>query len=206
VPGRAFEIAECEPGRAQLVVAGVDVRGHLWGDFSEVELGFQVRPVGGVAEAEGAFLFRSSVDLGLRFEARRRRRALPGPAAAVDVSYAPGTVTFVLSVDDLPALTLSVPRVPPTGDPERIESLAYSYVNGVPYVTAVEIDRPPGVADPAEVGVEVGKGELAEVLRRLGLPRTPDYCSWGEAMSGVFHFPRPLWSPSVLRRHGERRQ
>jgi hypothetical protein len=87
--------------------------------------------------------------------------------------------------------------VPPSAEPpERIDGISYSMVGGVPYATRESVDMPTGVApDPSAVVVDLGTGPIADALRRLGLPRTPNACLWGEGLSMSFHLARPLGEP-----------
>jgi hypothetical protein len=195
VPGRGLEIVEHEPGSAQLVLAASDFRRNPWGDYDEISVGFMVRPVGAPVDAIGALMHRTLVNQLFTYEAGRRALSFPRSVDEIDVRYAPGGVTFDLAVEGDPTLSLRVPRAVPHGEPERIDTRAYSYVDGVAHCTTVEVEIPTGLVAPDDVSIEVvGSGPLAAELRRLGLPRPPDYCSWGEGISARFHAPRPVGS------------
>jgi hypothetical protein len=113
--------------------------------------------------------------------------------AGGDLVYESDEVAFGLEIDGQRTLALRVPRVPPPAEPpERIEAFSYSMVGGVPYATREVTDLPPGVADPSAVTLELGTGPGADLLRRLGLPRAPDACLWGEELFMSFHLARPL--------------
>jgi hypothetical protein len=40
--------------------------------------------------------------------------------------------------------------------------------------------------------LELGEGTVADELRSLGLPTTPDLATWGEGLSATFHLARPI--------------
>ena len=83
--------------------------------------------------------------------------------------------------------------MPPAGPPATITTVSYSYLDGRPYATTLEMELGPGVVDdPAEVSIEIGDGPVADELRSLGLPRTPDLVTWGEGLSATFHLGRPV--------------
>jgi hypothetical protein len=110
----------------------------------------------------------------------------------IDVTYTDDTVTFDLTVEGDRTLTLRVPRARPEGEPERMSSLGYSYIDGVARCTHVDIDMPTGIVDPGAVHIELGTGPLAAELRRLGLPRVPDFCAWGEGLFARFQRPQTI--------------
>jgi hypothetical protein len=56
----------------------------------------------------------------------------------------------------------------------------------------LEIDLGLGVVDPADVSLELGAGTIADELRSLGLPKTPDFCSLGEGLSATFQLGQPV--------------
>jgi hypothetical protein len=192
LPGDAFEIVEFEPGSAQLVLAACDFRRNPWGDYDEVDVGLMVRPVGAPVDVTGVLMHRTLVNQRFTYEAARRALTFPGAVDDIDVRYAGDEVTFELAVDGVRAVSLHVPRVAPEAAPERVDQLAYSYVGGVAHCVHLEVDVPRGVVDPAAVRIELGAGPVAAELRRLGLPRAPDFCTWGEGLTARFHAPEPL--------------
>lgn len=192
LPGQAFELVEREPGWAQLVLAASDFRRNPWGDYDEISLGFFVRPVGAPEEVSGVLVHRTLVNQQFGYEAGRRALSFPRDVDEIDVGYRDDAVTFALTVGDDPTLALGVPRLAPEGEPERVETLAYSYLDDVAHCTTVEVDVPTDVVDPNDVAIDLGVGPLAADLRRLGLPKVPDYCSWGEGLAARFHAPRPV--------------
>lgn len=192
LPGDAFEIVELEPDTAQLVLAASDFRRNPWGDYDEVSLGFLVRPVGAPVDVTGVLMHRTIVNQRFTYEAARRALAFPRAEEDVDVRYGPETVTCALSVDGAPALTLRIPRVASDEAPDRVDHIAYSYVDDVAHCVRVTVDVPRSGIDPADVVVELGVGPVAAELRRLGLPRAPDFCSWGEHLAARFEAPEPI--------------
>lgn len=193
LPGDAFEIVELEPGTIQIILGAVDVRNKLWGSYREISVGLHVRPAGAPEDTIGAFILGSPTTERFDVEPGYRSLAFPTTTAEIDVDYTSKDVTFRLTSEGGQAFRLRVPRLPPRQDPERVETTVYTYVGGIPYATRVEIDIPVGVVDDlSAISIEVGAGPLADTLRRLGLPKVPDYCAWGEGLSAVYHLPRPV--------------
>ena len=201
VPSDVFEVVEVEPGRTRFDVVVVDHRQSPWGDYDEVLFSLLVRPVGGAPGTAGGFVFRRSVNQRYSPDAPYGTLALPGTMADIDVGYTAEAASFELRVEGRRTLRLELPRAaspdpgsspgPAGGDRARIDAQSYSAIGDLPYVTRMNLDEPVP-ADPARVRVEVGDGPLADALRRLGLPRTPDSASWGEGLSMTHHLPRPL--------------
>jgi Flp pilus assembly protein TadD len=193
LPGDAFELVEPEPGMAQFTVMAADHRRNPWGDYDEIVFAVTARPAGAPEEAIGGFILHRFVNQRFTYKALSDTFAFANTMATVDVTYTPDDVAFRLSVADEETLELRLPRVRPSAEPERIDTVAYSIVGEIPYATTEEFDLPAAVvADPAAVRVELGTGPIADTLRQLGLPRTPDYCAWGEDLSLTHHLPRPL--------------
>jgi hypothetical protein len=192
LPTSAFELVEREAGTTQLILAANDFRRNPWGDYNEVDIGFLAKPAGAADEEGGGFVVRTLVNQRFSYEAGARAMQFPRTEDDVDVTYTGDTVTFDLTVDGDHTLTLRIPRAQPEGEPERMSTPAYSYIDAVPRCTTVELDMPTGIVDPEAVVIEVGTGPLAADLRRLGLPRAPDYCAWGEGLFARFHKPQPI--------------
>ncbi|HET7720895.1 MAG TPA: acetoacetate decarboxylase family protein [Acidimicrobiales bacterium] len=192
LPGSAFEIVEIGPGVAQLVLAVCDYRDNPWGDYNEVNLGFLARPTGGPADVVGSFVYRMPVDQAFTCEAGNRVMGFPKTVEEIDVETGADEVVIRLRSEGVEALSVVLPRVAAAGPAPRIEAESYSYLDGVPHVTPLAMDMGTGVVDPASVRVAVGAGPIADELRRLGLPRQPDFCTWGEGLSATFQLGRPL--------------
>ncbi|MGB0102375.1 MAG: acetoacetate decarboxylase family protein [Nocardioides sp.] len=190
LPGERFEIAETAPGIAQLIVSLVDYRENPWGDYNEVNLGFLTRPVGAGEEVIGSFVYRMPVDQEFTCVAGNEVMGFPKTVTRIDATYTDDAVTFELfeadSGDDRSAFRISLPRVEPTGEPTRIETGSYSYLDGVAYETPLAIDMASGFVDAADVEITIGSGPIADELRSLGLPTAPDFCSYGEGLGAVF--------------------
>jgi len=205
VPGDDFEIVESAPGSTQLIIAACDYVENPWGDYREVNLGFLAKPVGGAPETPGSFVYRMPVDQAFTCEAGNRVMGFPKTVEQITTEYGDEVVVFDLVFGGLPTLRLTVPRVPPDGPPARVAAVSYSYLDGVPYATTLEMDMGSGiVADPATVGVELGEGPAADELRSLGLPTVPDLASWGEGLAAVFHLGHPVASPGAAHRGSPR--
>jgi len=192
LPGDAFEIVEVAPGIAQFVMALCEYRENPWGDYNEVNLGFLARPASQLDEV-GSFVYRMPVDQEFTCEAGNKVMGFPKTVEHIDVDYSDDEVTFRLVFDGQLAFVVGVPRVPATGDPTRIDTVSYSYLDGRPYATSLEMDLATGiVADPEDVRIELGEGVVATELASLGLPKAPDFCSWGEGLSATFHVGHPV--------------
>jgi hypothetical protein len=192
LPGRAFEVVETAPGQSQLIIAACDYRDNPWGAYDEINLGFLARPTGAGDDATGSFVYRMPVNQDFTCEAGNRVMGFPKTVEGIDVTYSHDEVTFALTFNRQQALRLTVPRVPASGAPTRIAAVSYSYLEGEPYATTLEMDMGTPVEDPTRVRLELGEGVVADELRRLGLPTTPDFASWGEGLGAVFHLGSPV--------------
>ncbi len=192
LPGDSFEVVEIAPHTAQLVVAACDYVRNPWGDYDELNLGFLARPAGAPADVIGSFVYRMPVNQEFTCEAGNRVMGFPKTVEDLTVRYTDDTATFRLAMGGQHVLTLTVPRVEPAGDPARVEATSYSYLDGVPHGTDLSMDMGTGVIDPADVVLELGDGPVADELRCLGLPRPPDFATWGEGLSATFALGRPL--------------
>ena len=186
LPGDAFEIVEVGPGVAQLIVSLVDYRVNPWGDYNEVNLGFLARPAGAGEEVIGSFVYRMPVDQEFTCLAGNRVMGFPKTVMGIDADYSDTHATFVLRDGASVALRVTVPRVEPLGEPTRIETVSYSYLDGTPYETPLAMDLATGVVEADQVVVELGSGPIADELSSLGLPCAPDFASYGERLGAVF--------------------
>lgn len=191
LPRHAFRPIETEPGVTMLVVALVDYRRNPWGDYNEVNLGILAHPEGRGAHA-GTFVYRMPVDQRFTMVAGNRVLGLPKTLEEVTFSYEPERVSVELRVGGRPALSVSMPRPAPSGPPTVTDAVTFSMLDGVPTELPLRIEVGSGVADPAQVQLELGTSALADELRSLGLPTTPDVALWGEGLTGTFWAPRPV--------------
>jgi hypothetical protein len=193
MPGADFEIVESVPGSTQLIIAACDYIENPWGDYREINIGFLAKPVGGTSETAGSFIYRMPVDQTFTCEAGRKVMGFPKTVEQITTEYHDDVVVFDLVFGGRPTLHLTVPRVPADGPPTRIAALSYSYLDGAPYATMLEMDMGSGiVSDPSTVGVELGEGPVADELGSLGLPAVPDLVTWGEGLGAVFHLGQPV--------------
>jgi hypothetical protein len=193
VPGSDFEIVESVPGSTQLIIAACDYIENPWGDYREINIGFLAKPVGGGPDTAGSFIYRMPVDQAFTCEAGNKVMGFPKTVEQITTEYHDDVVVFDLVFGGRPTLHLTIPRVPADGPPTRLAAVSYSYLDGAPYATVLEMDMGSGiVADPATVGVELGDGPVADELRSLGLPALPDLASWGEGLGAVFHLGHPV--------------
>jgi hypothetical protein len=192
LPGDAFEVAESPLGTAHVVVAAHEYRRGAWGPANTLEIAVQARPAGKPLDTTGVFLCDAPVSEQFIREAAKRTLGTPKAVEPVGVETTDADVTFSLTHEGEPALTLRMPRVEAAADPVSVGVLAYTYLDDEPYVMPFDIDVPTGSVDPESVVIEVGKGWFADMLRTLGLPRAPDVCTWGEGLTALFHLAAPL--------------
>ena len=105
---------------------------------------------------------------------------------------ADGRVTFAMASGGAPVISVSFPLVDGSGAADRIESVSYSYLDGVPHATPLSMARGTASLDPADVEVVLGLGPVADELRTLGLPKRPDMAMWGTGLSGTFQLGESL--------------
>jgi hypothetical protein len=192
LPGDAFEVVEVAPGKAQMVVALCDYVENPWGDYDEVNLGFLARPAGAPADVIGSFVYRMPVNQQFTCQAGNEVMGFPKTVETIDVTYTPDQVTFALATVEGPQLRVVLPRAEPLGPAEGVTAESYSYLDGVAHATELRMDMGTGMVDPAAVVVELGTGTIADELRSLGLPATPDLATWGEGLTATFQAGRPL--------------
>ena len=191
IPGDAFEVVATD-GVAQLVMALCDYHENPWGDYLEINLGFLARPTGAPADVIGSFVYRMPVDQEFTCEAGNRVMGFPKTVEDLSVRYDDGRVTFAMADQGTPILTVSFPAAPATGEPGRVESVSYSYLDGVPHATSLAMDLGTGFVDPADVLIDLGAGPVADELRSLGLPKAPDFAVWGTGLSATCQQGAPL--------------
>lgn len=192
LPGDAFEVIETAPGAAQMVVALVDYVQNPWGDYDEVNLGFLARPAGAPADVVGSFIYRMPVNQAFTCEAGNKVMGFPKTVERLQVRYEPERVSFHLWMTGEPTLAVTMPRAEATGPSERVDAVSYSYLDGVPFATNLQMGMGTGFVDPADVSIEIGVGPVADELRSLGLPTAPDMATWGEALSATFFQGEPI--------------
>ena len=73
-----------------------------------------------------------------------------------------------------------------------MDTVSYSYLHGEARETPLALELGTGMIDPADVAVELGSGPIADELRSLGLPKAPDFATWGTGLSGTFQPARPV--------------
>jgi hypothetical protein len=191
LPGDAFEVLEVAPGQAMFLVALVDYVVNPWGDYNEVNLGLLAQPVG-QPERAGAFVYRMPVDQEFTMKAGNQVLGLPKTVEDLTFAYEGESVTVRLASGGEQVMTVTFPRVLSDDAPTVTETITYSYLDGVATELPLTIDLGAGVIDPADVEMELGTGAIAEELRSLGLPRTPDMAVYGEGLTGTFLPPRPV--------------
>lgn len=191
LPGDAFEVVAAD-GVAQFVLALCDYHENPWGDYLEMNLGFLARPVGAGPEVVGSFVYRMPVDQAFTCQAGNEVMGFPKTVEDLAVDHVDGRVSFSWHVDGELVLSVSFPAVAGTGEAARVETGSYSYLHGVAHETPLAMDMGSGLLDPADVVVTVGSGPAADELRSLGLPKAPDFGTWGTGLSATFQLGHPL--------------
>ena len=191
LPGEAFEVVAAD-GVAQFVLALCDYHENPWGDYLEMNLGFLARPAGAGDEVVGSFVYRMPVDQEFTCKAGNEVMGFPKTVEDLAVERADGRVTFSWRAEGELVLSVSFPDVAGAGDVARVETGSYSYLHGVPHETPLAMDMGSGLLDPAEVVITVGSGPMADELRTLGLPKAPDFGTWGTGLTATFQLGHPL--------------
>ncbi len=191
LPGDAFTVMASD-GTAQLVVALCDYHDNPWGDYLEISLGFLARPAGASDDVMGSFVYRMPVDQAFTCQAGNDVMGFPKTVEELAVEHADGLVTFAMTDGGAPVLAVSFPAVEALGQAGRVETGSYSYLHGVPHETPLAMDLGAGVIDPTDVVVTLGTGPVAEELRSLGLPKAPDFGTWGTHLTATFQLGHPL--------------
>lgn len=192
IPRESFRVLETAPGQAQLIIAVCDYVDNPWGDYNEINLGFLVRPRGASDEVMGSFIYRMPVNQPFTSEAGNRVMGFPKTVETIDIAYTDSTVSIALVSDGATALSIEVPRVESPGTSDRTDTICYSYLEGMPYGTALSIEMGTGLIDPTAVVLELGTGPVADELRSLGLPTAADAAIWGEGLAATFHLGEPV--------------
>jgi hypothetical protein len=194
--GDAFELVESPEGTARLLLGANEYRRGAWGPCNVLEVMLRSRPVGAPPDTDGVYLCDAPVSHPFIREAAHRSLRSSRRLESIEVELTEGEVTYTVSTGSSePDMVLRLPRVPPASpgaDPVRITTDAYSHLDDEPYVIPFEIDLPTGHVDPADVRIELGDGWFADMLRHFGLPKRPEWCSWGEGLTALFHMAVPL--------------
>ena len=195
LPGDAFTLVETAPGTAQLVLALCDYRRNPWGDYLEINVGFLARPVGAPDDVVGSFVYRMPVDQAFTCEAGNRVMGFPKTVEDLRWERDGDRVAVSMSVDGTVELGLSFTVVDDVDPPGRIDTVSYSYLDGVAHQTPLGMDQGTQVLDPSTVRLELGPGVVGDELRSLGLPAAPDVATWGTGLAATFGAPTPLDPP-----------
>ena len=190
IPGDDFEPVEVGEGLAQLVIALCDYIENPWGDYLEINLGFLARPVG-ASDVIGSFVYRMPVDQEFTCAAGNQVMGFPKTVEELSIQREGGQVTFEWRVDGEVELAVSFPDVT-NGESAQVATVSYSYLDGLPFETELEMGLGTATLDPGDVTIHLGEGAVADELRSLGLPKAPDFASWGVGLSATFQLGRPL--------------
>ncbi|MEO6629602.1 MAG: acetoacetate decarboxylase family protein [Aquihabitans sp.] len=192
VPGDAFEVIDMGNGTAQMIIALCDYHENPWGAYLEINLGFLARPVGASADVIGSFVYRMPVDQAFTCRAGNQVMGFPKTIEKLERTDADGRVTFAMASGGVPVISVSFPLVDGSGATDRIDSVSYSYLAGVPHATPLSMALGAAAVDPGDVEVVLGRGPVADELRSLGLPKRPDMAMWGTGLSGTFQLGESL--------------
>lgn len=116
----------------------------------------------------------------------------PKTVEALRVDRRDGRVVFGMDVDGQTEFELSFAEPAQDGEPSRVETGSYSYLGGDAYETPLSMDMGTGFVDVSTVEVVLGSGVVADELRTLGLPKAPDFGSWGTGLTATFQLGHPL--------------
>lgn len=197
LPGPDFEVVQMVDGIAQLVIALCDYQQNPWGDYLEINLGFLARPRGTGDEVLGSFVYRMPVDQAFTCKAGNEVMGFPKTVEDLRIVRTPTIdggqrIAFSMFVDGVLELGVSFVEPAQAGEATRVETGSYSYLHGEPHETPLAMDMGTGLIDVATVEVELGSGVVAEELERLGLPKAPDFGTWGTGLSATFQLGHPL--------------
>ena len=192
LPGDDFDVIDIGGGVAQFVLALVDYLDNPWGDYLEINLGFLARPRGAAAEVAGSFVYRMPVDQAFTCKAGNEVMGFPKTVEDLARTDADGRVTFTMHQEGEQILAVTFPAAPAAGEATRVDTVSYSYLHGEARETPLALELGTGMIDPADVAVELGSGPIADELRSLGLPKAPDFATWGTGLSGTFQAARPV--------------
>ena len=197
VLANAFQVVEQAPGTAQLDICVTEYPRGPWGTHNGLNVGVLVRPLAGPDSSAGSFLLHTPVSQRFSSEAARRALGLPTSHEDIQTRRDGDDFTSTLTVEGQHVLTLGLPTPFVDGPPARLPLSAYFELDGQPQLVRIDFDMPTEPVEPSEVTVELGGGWLADTLRRLGLPRTPSLCLWGERVTAVLHRNEPVRRPEI---------
>ncbi len=192
LPGTDFSVIEMVDGVAQLVVALCDYHDNPWGDYLEINLGCLTRPSGAGDEVLGSFVYRMPVDQEFTCKAGNEVMGFPKTVQALSTRRRGDRVVFAMHVDGELELEVSFLEPKQDGPPARVETGSYSYLHGQPHETPLSMDMGSGLIDVHTVEVELGHGLVATELKTLGLPKVPDFGTWGTGLTATFQLGHPL--------------
>ncbi|MCU1369328.1 MAG: acetoacetate decarboxylase [Ilumatobacteraceae bacterium] len=192
LPGTDFSVIEMVDGVAQFVLALCDYHDNPWGDYLEINLGFLARPAGAGDEVLGSFVYRMPVDQAFTCKAGNEVMGFPKTVEDLSVRHEGNRVVFAMAVDGATELEVSFAAPVQDGPPSRVETGSYSYLDGEPHETPLSMDMGSGVIDVTSVEIVLGTGIVATELKTLGLPKAPDFGTWGTGLTATFQLGHPL--------------
>jgi hypothetical protein len=116
----------------------------------------------------------------------------PKTVQALSTTRRGDRVVFAMHVDGQLELEVSFLEPKQDGPASRVETGSYSYLHGEPHETPLSMDMGSGLIDVHTVEVELGPGLVATELRTLGLPKVPDFGTWGTGLTATFQLGHPL--------------
>lgn len=189
----AYEVLEPAPGQTQLSLLMVDYRDNDLGDYNEVGIIFFVKPRGGSDEQAGTYIYELPVNQSFTCEAGCRIWGFPKSVQEIDIDTTDESATCRLVMDGRHVFTLTLPRGGSDETPDTT-SIGYTLLDGVPNRNDFTRGATGESTTPGGQGVtlELGDHPVAEVLRKLGLPKEPLLSNWSEHMTGLFGPSTPL--------------
>ena len=192
LPGNDFEVVEMVDGWAQLVIALCDYHQNPWGDYNEINLGFLARPRGASADVVGSFVYAMPVDQEFTCKAGNQVMGFPKTVETIRFERGASHIRVVLMVGTSNELDISFREPVQDAAPSQVETVSYSYLDGAPHETPLTMEIGAGLIDTTSVTVEVGGGILGSQLRTLGLPKAPDFGTWGTGLAATFQLGHPI--------------
>ncbi len=204
--GEAFEIVDFLPGRTLLMLGCIDYRDNDLGDYNEVAINFFVRLAGersgvpyldawkrmGTGEVP-TFSWKMPVNQSFTRDAGAIIWGFPKTIERIDFDYSnERRFHGLLEMDGATVFEIDAPRGGGRSQP-AMTSIAYSYIDGVPHRTRfTQKVSDLGIRPGWGVRLTLGQHPIADVLRRLGLPKRPLVSTWAGKMVMSFDAPERL--------------
>ncbi len=199
--GSRLEIAEAWPGKALFSIACIDYRENDLGDYNEVSVALFVREPGSgfplpylgtfidlMRGKLGTYIHWLPVDQGFTREAGEVIWGFPKTVEQIDREDTPGRSRFRLTAGGQHVLTLSFSTEGTRSMPDQ-NLTTYTMIHGVPHRTQFVSGATETGFARAGAELTLGDHPYADLLRGLGLPKSPLFTAWMGRMHGRFEAP-----------------